>query len=484
MSVIDVSDVEDHERFRAELASIQPDGRRRWIFARKPHGRFTRWREAVSAVLVAFLFAAPFVKVNGHQFLLLNIIDRQFVLFGMPFWPNDFYLIAVLFLTGIVSVVVITASIGRIWCGWLCPQTVFMEMIFRRIEWAINGRPVEQAKRKNGPWNADRAWRTALTVAVFFVISFAIANVFLSYVLSSDTLLRYVKDGPTAHVELFGGLVFFTIVFFLVFYRFREQACLIACPYGRYMSALVDENTVAVTYDFKRGEQRAKWTKDDAVVQRKALAGGESIVRPGLKGDCVDCHQCITVCPTGIDIRNGIQLECVNCTACIDACDTVMQKVGLERGLIRYTSLSSVESGSKQPFFTRRIGAYMVVWLLLMSVVVTLFAFRKDLDAVVLRQEGTTWVTSADGIVNFYRLQLINKSQTKIKYSISVTAPVGYEAKLLGMPGVIEPAQILKGRFILRRGIKAPQTSQETITLRIDYGDGKYQQILTSFLAP
>ena len=484
MSVIDVSEVEDHERFRAELASIQPDGRRRWIYARKPRGTFTRWREVVSALLVTFLFAAPFVKVNGHQFLLLNIIERQFVLFGMPFWPNDFYLVAVLFLTGIVSFVVVTASIGRIWCGWLCPQTVFMEMIFRRIEWAINGGPVEQAKRASGPWNADRVWRTFLTVSVFLVISFAIANVFLSYVLSSDTLLRYVKDGPMAHIELFGGLVFFTIVFFLVFYRFREQACLIACPYGRYMSALVDENTVAVTYDYKRGEQRAKWTKDDAAAQKFALVNGETIVRSGEKGDCVDCHQCVTVCPTGIDIRNGIQLECVNCTACIDACDNVMQKVGLDKGLIRYTSLSSVESGTNQSFFTRRIVAYLIVWLVLMSVVVTLFAFRKDLDVVVLRQEGTTWVTTADGVINFYQLQLINKGQRDVSYSVRVAAPAGYAIKQLGMPGKVESMQILKGRFILRRSAKSAQTSQETITLRIDYGDGQHQHVTTSFLAP
>lgn len=484
MSVIDVSDIEDHERFRAELASIQPDGRRRWIYARKPHGRFTRWREILSVFLVTFLFAAPFVKVNGHQFLLLNIINREFVLFGMPFWPNDFYLVAVLFLTGIVTFVVITASIGRIWCGWLCPQTVFMEMIFRKIEWLINGSPVEQATRKNGPWNADRIWRTSLTVSVFFIISFAIANVFLSYVLSSDTLLRYVHDGPLAHVELFAGLVFFTFVFFMVFYRFREQACLIACPYGRYMSALVDENTIAVTYDHVRGEQRAKWNKDDVQAQRQALSAGSMIVRPADKGDCIDCHQCVTVCPTGIDIRNGIQLECVNCTACIDACNDVMNKVGLETGLIRYTSLRSVETGTKGSFFTKRILAYSVVWLLLMSIVVTLFAMRKDLDVVVLRQEGTTWVTSSDGIANFYRLQLINKSSQKLTYTIRIASPQGYALKMLGMPTAITSGQILKGRFIVTRMDRNASAQEDKVVLAIDYGGGQQQLVSTSFLAP
>ncbi len=484
MSVVDVNEVEDHERFRAELASIQPDGRRRWIFARKPRGRFTRWREVVSAILVSFLVSAPFVHVRGHQFLLLNIIDREFVLFGMPFWPNDFYLVAVLFLTGIVTFVVITASIGRIWCGWLCPQTVFMEMVFRRIEWAINGGPVEQAKRKHGPWNADRLWRTGLTIGVFFAISFVIANVFLSYVLSSNTLLRYIYDGPLAHTELFAGLVFFTFVFFMVFYRFREQACLIACPYGRYMSALVDESTVAVTYDFVRGEQRAKWGKDDAQMQRKALSEGRAIEHRQGHGDCIDCHQCVTVCPTGIDIRNGIQLECVNCTACIDACDEVMNKVGLQPGLVRYTSLRSVEAGGKHPFLTRRVIAYSIVWVLLMSVVGTLFAIRKDLDVVVLRQEGTTWVTSTDGVANFYRLQLINKTGLPMPYHIVITSPPGYELKMLGMPSQIASMQILKGRFIITRTRQASVSSHQAVVLKVVYADGQQQQVETSFLAP
>ncbi|MFN6113620.1 MAG: 4Fe-4S dicluster domain-containing protein, partial [Bacteroidota bacterium] len=317
MAIIDISTIDDHERFRAELASIRPDGRRRWIYARKPRGRYTRWRSIVSLVLLAFLMLAPYVKVDGHQFMLLNIIDRKFVFFGFPFWPSDFYLVTLMFLTTIVTFVIATASLGRIWCGWLCPQTVFMEMVFRKIEWLVEGSPVEQAKRHAGPWNADRITRTGIKFVIFFALSFLIANTFLSYVISSDVLLRYIADGPMAHVELFVGLVFFTGVFFMVFYRFREQACLIACPYGRYMSALVDDKTVTVSYDHVRGEDRSKWSRQDVVAQRAALANGETFSRPAGSGDCLDCHQCVTVCPTGIDIRNGIQLECVGCTACI-----------------------------------------------------------------------------------------------------------------------------------------------------------------------
>jgi cytochrome c oxidase accessory protein FixG len=486
MSIIDLDVIDDHERFRAELASIRPDGKRRWIYARKPNGRFTKYRTILSVVLLAFLFLAPFVKVGGHQFLLLNIIQREFVFFGVPFWPNDFYLVALLFLTLVVTIVVFTATLGRIWCGWLCPQTVFMEMIFRKIEWLIEGGPKEQAQRHAGPWNFDRTWRAIAKVAIFFGISFAIANTFLAYVISSDTLIRDVQDGPVAHLELFVALVFFTFVFFMVFYRFREQACLIACPYGRYMSALVDENTVAITYDFKRGEStegRAKWTRHDTEVKKAAAAESKSFARPDGHGDCVDCHQCVTVCPTGIDIRNGIQLECVNCTACIDACDEVMDKVGLDRGLVRYSSLKAVEEGSSK-ILTRRIKAYMAIWSVLMAAVITLFALRSDLDIVVLRQEGTTWVKMPDGIGNFYRLQIINKTSEPLTYDLKVVSPQGAALKPLGMESTVQPQQILKGRFMLMMPEGTVTTKDSKIVLNIESGGQVIKTVTTSFVGP
>ncbi|MCX6139573.1 MAG: cytochrome c oxidase accessory protein CcoG [Candidatus Kapabacteria bacterium] len=483
MSLLDIGEVEDHERFRAELGSIRPDGRRKWIYARKPRGKFTNWRTILSWFLLAFLMLAPFVKVGGHQFLLLNIIKREFVLFGMPFWPNDFYLVALLFLTGVITIVVFTATLGRIWCGWLCPQTIFLEMVFRKIEWLIEGGPKEQAQRHAGPWNWDRTWRSTLKIVVFAAISFLIANVFLSYIISSDELLQYVRNGPLAHIELFGGLVFFTFVFFMVFYRFREQACLIACPYGRFMSALVDENTVSITYDYKRGEDRAKWTKADNDAKKTATVGSTTFSRPESKGDCVDCHQCVTVCPTGIDIRNGIQLECVSCTACIDACDEVMDKVGLEKGLIRYSSQEAIETG-RTTFFTRRIKAYLAVWLVMISVVVTLFAIRHDLDVVVLRQEGTTWVIMKEEVANFYRLQIINKTGHDIPYEIHVTSPHGFVIKDLGMPSHVKPGDILKGRFIIVREKDAPQVNESKLTLQLTTNGEVFHVVTTSFIAP
>ena len=481
MSIIDLDLVEDHERFRAELASIQPDGRRRWIYARQPRGRYTTWRTIVSVFLIGFLVLAPFVKIGEHQFILLNILTREFVLFGVPFWPNDFYLVALLFLTGVITVVLFTATLGRIWCGWLCPQTVFMEMIFRKLEWLIEGGPKEQAQRRNGPWTWDRVWRAGLKVALFALISFGIANVFLSYVISSDVLVGYIVDGPFAHLELFVGLTFFTFVFFMVFYRFREQACLIACPYGRYMSALVDENTIAVTYDYKRGEDRKKWTKAD--IETRKQAGEGAFSRAGGAGACVDCHQCVTVCPTGIDIRNGIQLECVNCTACIDACDEVMDKVGMDRGLIRYSSLNAVERGTTR-IFTRRIKAYLTVWCVFILAVGVLFATRSDLDVVLLRQPKSTWTTMAEGTANFYALNIINKTAEDLPYELFVVSPSGYSIKPLSLPSTVKAEQKMEGRLIIIRASDSKRFGDEKIQLVLRSRGNVLRTFETTFIGP
>jgi len=481
MAVIDVEEIDDHERYRAELASISKDGKRKWIYARKPRGRLYRWRTILSWFLLLFLVLAPFVKVNGHQFLLFNIIEREFVFFGIPFWPNDFYLVALMFLTGVVTIVLFTSTLGRLWCGWLCPQTIFMEMVFRKIEWLLDGTPKEQALRDAGAWTVSRVMHRIAKISIFFTISFLISNVFLAYVVGSDSLLQYIVNGPFQHWDLFVGLLFFAFVFFMVFYRFREQACLIVCPYGRYMSALVDDNTMAVSYDFRRGEPRGKFTRDDAAAKRMMTEA--DFKRPNEQGDCVDCYQCVTVCPTGIDIRNGIQLECVSCTACIDACNEVMDKVGLPRGLIRHTSQSVIESG-KGHWFTRRIAAYGIVWLLLIATVVTLFILRADVDVKILRQEGTTWVTTTEGLGNVYRIQIINKSHESIPITVKVLSPSTAVITPVGIPDRVEPQQILKGRFIVSLPKATLAQHGTKIRIAVLSGTSTVYEAETSFITP
>jgi len=438
MSVI--YDIEDHERFRAQLASVEQDGRRKWIYARQPSGRLYKWRTVVAAILLVFFVASPFVYVRGHQFMLLNLLERKFVLFGMPFWPQDMWLLVLVLLLCIVSIVLLTATVGRIWCGWMCPQTIFLEMVFRRLEWFIEGPPAAQVLRRSKGWTRDRVVRGLAKHSLFAIIAFGIANVFLAYLISSKTLLQYVADGPFAHLSIIIPLVLFSFVFYAVFARFREQACVIVCPYGRYMSSLVDDKTLTVTYDTVRGEQRGKGRNRENL------------------GDCVDCHQCVTVCPTGIDIRNGIQLECVQCTACIDACNDVMRKTKQPEGLIRYTSGEAVRE-NRHTWLTGRIVAYTAIWLVLVGVVAYMFAIRTPYDVAVLRFEGTTWLRTSNGIANIYRLEITNRTSVDGVLTIRTIQPDKATVAFIGMDENIEAYQQRNGRFIVTIPDAAPRST-------------------------
>lgn len=475
MAIIDIS-VEDHEAFRGELASIAKDGKRKWIYARQPEGRYYRRRTILSIFLLIFLFGAPFVRINGHPFMLLNILERKFVILGMPFMPQDFHLVVLLFLTLLVTIVLFTAVVGRVWCGWLCPQTIFMEMVFRKIEYFIEGTPKVQIMLDKARWDFNKFWRKGLKHIIFFALSFLIANCFLSYIIGTDALWSIITDNPQHHLAGLASITIFSFVFYAVFARFREQACVIVCPYGRYQSALVDNNTMAVTYDFKRGEPRKKFSKEDKIAIETGTKQQE-------RGDCIDCHQCVTVCPTGIDIRNGIQLECVNCTACIDACDVVMDKIKKPRGLIRYTSYNAVKTGVNN-FFSGRVRAYFLVWLTLVSVVVTLFVIRPDTETVIMRQPGTLYSKNADGsYVNFYIVQITNKTYSDIPVSVQLVTPEGGTIIPLGMYSHIAGQSSIEGRVMVSLPPSAMTNSRTPVLFNITAGDHS-EQIRSTFLGP
>jgi cytochrome c oxidase accessory protein FixG len=426
----------EHDAFRNELASVAPDGRRRWIYARQPAGRLYRARTLVGAALLAILVAGPFVEVGGQPAVLLNVLERRFVFLGLVFWPQDFALVVLVALTTLVGLALSTAAVGRIWCGWLCPQTVFMEMVFRRLEYLIEGSAAQQLRRNRGPWTGDRLWRAAVKHAVFFALSFAIANLFLAYVIGVEELERIITDSPRAHLTGLTAITLFSLVFYAVFARFREQACVLACPYGRVMSSLVDRRTITVAYDSRRGEPRGRLSRD-------AEVGGSP------QGDCVDCHQCVTVCPTGIDIRNGIQLECVNCTACIDACNHVMRRLDRQPGLIRLTSHEALAAGRTR-WLTARVAAYGAVWLLLVGSAIVLIARRPAVDALVLREAGTLFTTTPGGdIVNFYTVQVFNRTAAEQRFEIIATAPKGARVTPLGPLAYVGPHALLDSRLLV-----------------------------------
>lgn len=475
MSIIDVP-VNEPDGFRNKLYNIDTEGKRSKIYPHKPDGRFYKARTIVSWFLLLFLFGAPFVKIHGHQFMLFNILERKFVLFGVVFFPQDLYIVVLGILVLLVSIFLFTAVLGRIWCGWLCPQTVFLEMLFRKIEYAIEGNAVQQRNLDNSPKSPKKFLRKALKHGIFYAISFAIGNTFLAYIIGSDELINIVTSPPTQHLLGFTAMLFFSLVFYGVFARFREQACIVVCPYGRYQSALVDQNTVLITYDFKRGEPRGKFTKADKEAQQ---SGGAASSR----GDCIDCHQCVNVCPTGIDIRNGIQLECVNCAACIDACDTIMDKVKKPRGLIRYTSITAVREGHNK-LFTTRVKSYIAVWALISAVFLYFFLSRPMTEVLILRQPGTLSQTTAQGDkLNFYVMNIINKHYYNVPVEVKVMEPSVGKVTILGDISNVPEVSEKSVRFMLTIPKEQINTSDMPVKFGV-YSNGELlKEISTRFLA-
>ena len=414
--------------FRDSVATISNEGTRNFINPKKPKGRLYNLRTRFSIFYLIVFFSLPFIKVHGEPLLMLNVLERKFIIFGMVFWPQDFFIFGIAMLTFVVFIILFTVVFGRIFCGWACPQTIFMEMVFRKIEYWIDGDSAKQKQLKAMPWNAEKTRKRALKFIIFFVLSFIIANFFLAYLISMDQLLGYLRD-PAAHVGTLISLLVFTSVFFFVYWWFREQACLVVCPYGRLQGVLLDKNSIVVAYDHKRGEPRGKLKKkedhdckcvdckDDGAC--KSISQKMEAIVPQ-QGDCIDCFACVRVCPTGIDIRNGTQLECVNCTACIDACDAIMISVKKPVGLVRYASENSIVNGVKLKF-TPRIKAYTSVLALLMSLLVFLLVSRTDLDASLMRTAGMTYTSLPDGrISNLYNLKLANKTHKDIPYTLKL----------------------------------------------------------------
>nr|WP_298793987.1 cytochrome c oxidase accessory protein CcoG [uncultured Allomuricauda sp.] len=463
------------ENFRDTIGTITEEGKRAWIFPKKPSGRFFKYRKYVSYGLLLFLFAAPFVKINGHQFLLFNVLQRRFNIFGFPFWPQDFHLVVVSMIAGIIFVALFTVAYGRIFCGWMCPQTIFMEMVFRRIEFWIDGDRGAQIRLDKSPWNARKIRKRLLKWTIFFIISFLIANIFLAYLIGSDELIQYVFDGPMAHLGTMVPLLIFTAVFYFVFAWFREQVCIIACPYGRLQGVLLDDKSIVVAYDHQRGEGdngRKKFRKNE---DRDALGNG----------DCIDCFQCVNVCPTGIDIRNGTQLECVNCTACIDECDHIMDSIKKSRGLIRYASEDEINKKSKFKF-TARMKGYTAVLVVLTGILIGMLFLRNDVEANILRLPGQLYERKADNIIsNVYTYKLVNKTSNEID---------GVSFKLLSHKGTIRivskeefkvpPEEISEGTLFIEINNSALTKDKDKLKIGVYSGDKLIETTVTQFLAP
>lgn len=469
---------EEEAEFRTTLATMDRKGKRQWVFPKKPSGRFTKYRTYVAWVLLAILVLNPFVKLpNGNPVFMFNIPKGQFIIFGFPFFTSDFFLLAIGMIATIVFVLLFTVVYGRIFCGWICPQTIFMEHIFRRIEYAIEGDRAKQMRLAQQPWDEEKIRKRLLKWTIFALISFLIANIFLAYIIGSDALFDLVKQGPGGeNMSTFIGLIVFTGLFYFIFAWFREQVCTLVCPYGRLQGVLIDKQTVIVAYDFRRGEAevgRAKFKKGE---DRKAAG----------KGDCIDCKQCVVVCPTGIDIRNGTQMECIGCTACIDACDEVMEKINLPKGLIRYASEDNIEKGTKFRVTGRMIAYTIAILAIMMSINVFLFN-RNDVEVKFLQMPGKNFKTEGDNITNLYQYTLYNKTNDDLKVKFALKSHKDGTVKMIGGHStvILKKADIKQG--VVEIDIpKADITSykERIVMIAVDEQGKELDDYTTSFAAP
>jgi cytochrome c oxidase accessory protein FixG len=461
-------DIELDQSFRDSVGTIDEQGHRKFIHPKKPKGRLYNARTYASIIYLIIFFTLPFIKIDGEPFFMFNVLDRKFIFFGQIFGPQDFFIFALGMITFMIFVILFTVIFGRVFCGWACPQTIFMEMVFRKIEYWIDGDGAQQRKLRGMPWNGEKIRKRLTKILVFFALSFLIANFFMAYLIGMDQVKLYIHEGITAHFGTFVTLLIFSGVFFFVYYWFREQVCIVVCPYGRLQGVLLDKSSIVVAYDYVRGEPRTKPKKTTEL--EKA-------------GDCIDCAACVRVCPTGIDIRNGTQLECVNCTACIDACDAIMDSVHKPKGLIRFASEKNIREGEKARITSREI-AYSAVLALLLSVLAFLLTTRDDVDVTILRASGAVYQTLQDGrLGNVYNVKMANKVRNEkivtlrlenIEGEIQV---VGDTLKVGGEGYKTQPFIIkIKPEYIKQR--KTP------VEIGVYEGDNKIKTARTTFMGP
>jgi cytochrome c oxidase accessory protein FixG len=456
------------ESFRDSLSTIDNKGKRAWIFPKKPKGSLYNARTWVSIISLIMLFGFPFVEVNGNPILLFNILERKFIVFGLVFWPQDFFLFGLSMLTFVVFIVLFTSVFGRLWCGWTCPQTIFMEMVFRKIEYLIEGDANKQKALAKAPWNQEKVIKKTTKHTIFFIISFLIANTFLAYIIGIKQLEKIATEPLSLHMGGFIAILIFSAVFYGVFAHFREQVCLVVCPYGRLQGVLLDKNSIIVAYDYIRGEPRKKIRKNE---ERRA-------------GDCIECHQCVDVCPTGIDIRNGTQLECVNCTACIDVCNNVMSKVGLPKGLIRYASEDGI--AKKQPLkFTLRIAAYSLLLFVLLAGLSFGIATRSDTETTILRTPGLLYQKQPDGTIsNLYNYKIINKTTKSFPLTFKLISDDG-ELVMVGNTDIEAVNEsITEGEFFIKIDASQIEKRKTKLKIAVYSGDERIEVVKTNFMGP
>jgi len=461
--------ISDKENFRDAISTVDKAGKRVWVYPKKPSGKLYDYRKFISYGFLALLIIGPFIKINSLPLLMLNFVERKFIIFGMIFWPQDFFILLLGFLAFVVFVILFTVVYGRAFCGWVCPQTIFLEMIFRRIEFWIEGDYTKQKALDKSDWTGEKIRKKTAKHSLFLIISFFIANIFLSYIIGVEALKEIITDSPANHLAGLSSLLVFTGIFYWVFARFREQVCTIVCPYGRLQGVMQDKQSRVVAYDYQRGEPREKLRKNE--------------VRTA--GDCIDCHQCVQVCPMGIDIRNGAQqLECTNCTACIDACNSIMDMIGKPRELITHASVESIAEA--KPFrFPRRTKLINAVLVLLIGGFAAILLTRSNIDATVLRTPGMLYQKKDNNTIsNLYNISVINKTTASMPITLKLLEPQQGNIKLVRDNLVLPEQGLAEGVFFA----EIPQNALHGVSTEIKIGVYSNGKLIatekTKFLGP
>ncbi len=443
------------------LSTLNEDGSRRWVNPRPSKGKFFYARRVVAYFLIVIFSVVPWISFNGKPLIFLDVVHREFTLFGKTFLPTDTLLLAILLIILFVTIFLVTALFGRIWCGWACPQTVYMEFLYRPIEWLFNGTPGKRKPKK------FLGLRKFLQYAVYLVISLHLAQTFLSYFVGAHNLSNWILGPPTDHPAAFIIVAVTTGLMMLDFAYFREQVCCVMCPYARMQSALLDKDSLTITYDKNRGEPRGR-------MPRKSKGSSDEPVRLPVLGDCIDCTMCVQTCPTGIDIRDGLQLECIGCAQCADACNVVMEKIGRPLGLIRYSSERMIE-GEKTHFIRPRIIIYPLILAVALGALIFLLSTKPSADVLFIRGQGQVFnVLESDQISNQVRVRISNRTDAPATYAVTIVDPPG--VRIDGFtPMEIGATETVSENLLIIAPFSAFQNGELVVSIKIADDQGNFE---------
>lgn len=461
----------------AVLSTLGQDGKRRWLYPTLSPGRFLDQRRITAWILVLVYLALPIIPVNGRPAMLLDVVHREFALFGVVFYPTDTLLLMLFLIAIMVAVILFTALLGRVWCGWACPQTIYLEFVFRPLERLIEGKEHVRKRRDEGPLTFDRTWRKGVKWGLYSLIAFVLANTFVAYFVGWQNLLQWMTEPPTAHWGFFIVMAGTTGLILFDFGIFREQMCTIACPYARMQSIMLDPDSLIVSYDPNRGEPRAR--------RSKKILELESSGQVEAKGDCIDCFACVRTCPTGIDIRDGLQMECVACTQCIDACDHIMDQIGKPRGLIRYTSERELESKPTR-VVRARTAIYAIALVFVLSAFTLVLGSRNDYDINVGRVVDAPYTILPDGsIANRLRFRVRNQTASPVTFEVTAGLPDSAEIRAVGaMPVALDPGQMDRLEVWVVTPAHAFQTTSIPARFDIVFSDGQVIPATYTLMGP